>query len=191
VRGISAGIVACAIAAATVGCGSVQAPRTGAAAHPAVPAPAGNPTTGPGVPTGPSPGCPGAAPARPAGATLVITLAGNGKTYCVRVGDTLRVDLRAPGSSAWLRPLAGGSALVPAKSAPPTRAPGVTSASFAAMRPGQAVMTSVRPPCHIAIGAKGGLEPGFPVPTTYPLRFCAPGHRFSVSVIVLRQETPE
>ena len=156
-RGISAGIVACATAAVAVGCGSVQAPRTGAAAHPAAPAPGGSPITSPGVPTGPSSGCPGAAPARPAGGALVITLAGNGKTYCVRVGDTLRVDLRAPGSGAWLRPLAGGSALAPVKSAAPTPARGVTSASFAAMRPGQVIMTSVRPPCHIAIGAKGGL----------------------------------
>jgi hypothetical protein len=34
--------------------------------------------------------------------------------------------------------------------------------------------------------AKSGLEPAFPLPRTYPLRFCGPGHRFSVSIIVLR-----
>ena len=107
------------------------------------------------------------------------------KAYCVRVGDTLRVDLRAPGSGAWLRPLVSGSALAPATTAP-TPAPGITSASFAAMRPGQVIVTSVRPPCHIAIGTKGDLEPASPLPRTYPLRFCTPAHRFSVSVIVLR-----
>jgi len=185
-RGISAGFVACAIAAVAVGCGSVQAPRTGAATHPGGAAPAASPTASPGVPAGTPSGCPGAAAARPAGATLVITLAGNGKTYCVRVGVTLRADLRAHGSSAWLRPVVSGSALVPVKGAVPTPALGVTSASFAAMRPGQVIMTSVRPPCHIAIGAKGGLEPAFPLPKTYPLRFCPPAHRFSVAVIVLR-----
>jgi hypothetical protein len=46
-------------------------------------------------------------------------------------------------------------------------------------------MTSVRLPCHIAIGAaKGGLEPAFQLPKTYPFRFCGPGRRFSVSIIV-------
>jgi len=185
-RGISAAIAACAIAAVAVGCGSVRAPRAGAAAHPAASARAGGPTTNPGGPAGAASGCAGVAPARRAGATVVITLAGNGKTYCVRVGDTLRVDLRAPGSGAWLRPLVSGSALVPVKDAVPTPALGVTSASFAALRPGQVIMTSVRLPCHIAIGAKGGLEPAFPLPKIYPLRFCAPGHRFSVWIIVRR-----
>ena len=47
------------------------------------------------------------------------------------------------------------------------------------------IVTSVRPPCHIAIGTKGGLEPAAPLPRTYLLRFCTPGHRFSVSVTVL------
>ena len=185
-RGISAAIAACAIAAVAVGCGSVRAPRAGAAAHPAASAQARGPTTNPGGPAGAASSCAGVPPARRAGATVVITLAGNGKTYCVRVGDTLRVDLRAPGPGAWLRPLVSGSALVPVKDAVPTPALGVTSASFAALRPGQVIMTSVRLPCHIAIGAKGGLEPAFPLPKIYPLRFCAPGHRFSVWVIVWR-----
>jgi len=171
-----------------IGCGSVQAPQPGAAAPPASTAQAGNPAAQTSVPTGagtPS-GCQGSAQAASAGATVVITLAGNGKSYCVRVGDTLRVDLRTPGSGTWLRPLVSGSALAPANGAAPTPAPGITSASFAAMRPGQVIVTSVRPPCHIAIGTKGGLEPASPLPRTYPLRFCTPGHRFSVSVIVLR-----
>jgi len=95
------------------------------------------------------------------------------------------VDLRAPGSGAWQRLLVSGSALAPAQGAAVTPARGVTSASFAAMRPGQVIVTSVRPPCHIAIGTKGGLEPAAPLPRTYLLRFCTPGHRFSVSVTVL------
>ena len=177
-RGISAGLAAGAVAAVAVGCGSVQAPTAHAenpAAKASVPAGASTPS-----------GCQGSAQAASAGATVVITLAGNGKAYCIRVGDTLRVDLRAPGSGAWLRPLVSGSALAPARGAAVTPAPGITSASFGAMRPGQVLVTSVRPPCHIAIGAKGGLEPASPLPRTYPLRFCTPGHRFSVSVIVLR-----
>jgi hypothetical protein len=50
-RGISAGIAACAVAAVAVGCGSVQAPRSGSAAPSAVSATAGTPTTNPAVPT--------------------------------------------------------------------------------------------------------------------------------------------
>jgi hypothetical protein len=46
---------------------------------------------------------------------------------------------------------------------------------------------SVRPPCEVAIPAsKPGLPPSDTVPRTYPLRFCAPGHRFSVSIVVVR-----
>jgi hypothetical protein len=178
-HGISAGIAACVVAAVTVGCGSAQAP----AGHPATKP--GAPTTGPSA--GAPSGCPSPAPAGPAGQALTITLAGNQKTYCVRVGDTLRVDLRGTGSSRWLPPLASSGAVVPVPAATPAPAPGVTSASFAAMRPGQVVVTSVRPPCQVAIPpAKGDLEPGFAVPKAYPLRFCAPARRFSVSITVLR-----
>lgn len=115
----------------------------------------------------------------------MITLAGNGKTYCARVGDTLRVDLRGSGSSPWLRPLVSGDAVVPVPGAATVK--GATSASFASVRPGRVIVTSVRPPCRVAVpSAKDELEPGFPLPKVYPLRFCAPGHRFSALVIVRR-----
>jgi len=115
----------------------------------------------------------------------VITLAGNGKTYCARVGDTLRVDLRGTGSSPWLRPLVSGDAVVPAPGA--VTGGGSTGASFAAVRAGRVIVTSVRPPCRVAVSsAKNELEPAFPLPKVYPLRFCAPGNRFSALVIVRR-----
>jgi hypothetical protein len=121
----------------------------------------------------------------PTAKTLVITLAGNAKTYCVRVGDRLRVDLGGTASDPWLRPLANGDALVPIPGAVTARA--VTSASFAAVRPGRVTMTSVRPPCQVAVSSrKNELEPAFPLPTVYPLRSCPPGHRFSALVIVQR-----
>jgi hypothetical protein len=117
--------------------------------------------------------------------TLLITLAGNGKTYCARVGDTLRVDLRGTGSRPWLRPLVSGDAVVPIPGAASDE--GVTGASFAAVRPGRLIVTSVRPPCRVAVSsAKDELEPAFPLPRVYPLRFCAPGNRFSALVIVRR-----
>jgi hypothetical protein len=117
----------------------------------------------------------------------VITLAGNGKTYCVRVGSKLHVYLRSTDSHLWLRPLASSSStLVPIVDPAGTLVRGVTGASFAAARPGQALVTSVRPPCQVTLPAKGELEPAFPLPGTYPLRFCPPGNRFSASIIVVR-----
>jgi hypothetical protein len=117
--------------------------------------------------------------------TPAITLASNAKTYCVRVGDKLRVDLRGTDSNPWLRPLVSGNALAPVPGAAAAR--GATGASFAAVQPGRAIMTSVRPPCQVAVpSAKHELEPAFPLPKTYPLGSCAPGHRFSALVIVRR-----
>jgi hypothetical protein len=64
---------------------------------------------------------------------------------------------------------------------------GITRASFAAIAPGRAILTSVRPPCRIAVPpAKHELEPAFPLPTVSPRALCASGHRFSALVIVLR-----
>jgi hypothetical protein len=150
------------VAAVAVGCGSARAPHSGLAPSPCQ-----------------SPG--------PAGRALTITLAGNGQAYCLRVGDKLHVYLRGTGSGRWLPPLASGSMVVPAPDPALTLARGVTGASFAAVRPGQVVITSVRPPCRIAIPpAKSELEPASPLRKTYPLRFCAPARRFSVSITVLR-----
>jgi len=191
---ISAGLAICLAGAVTVGCGTVRAPHSGSGARMAVPAKTASHGTQPGASTagpgraGSSSGCqsPGSAGARePAAQTLVITLAGNAKTYCVRVGDRLRVDLRGTGSDPWLLPVASGDALVPIPGA--GMAGAVTSASFAAVGPGAVTLTSVRPPCQVAVPvAKNELEPAFPLPAVYPLKSCPPGHRFSALVIVQR-----
>ena len=191
---MSAGLVTCLAAAATVGCGTVPAPHSGSGTHTAVPAKAANHGVQPAVSTsgpasaGSSSGCKSAAPAgarEPTAKTLVITLAGTADTYCVRVGDKVRVDLRGTASNPWLRPLASGDALVPIPGA--VTAGAVTSASFAAVLPGRVTMTSARPPCQVAVPSrKNELEPAFPLPRVYPLKSCPPGHRFSALVIVQR-----
>jgi hypothetical protein len=190
----SAGLVICLAAVVTVGCGTVPAPHSGSGARTAVPAGTANHATQPSSSTagpasaGSSSGCQSPASAgthEPRATTLVITLAGNAQTYCARVGDKLRVDLRGTGADPWLRPLASGDALVPI---PGTATAGaVTSASFAAVQPGRVTMTSVRPPCQVAVpSAKNELEPAFPLPGVYPLKSCPAGHRFSALVIVQR-----
>ena len=131
-RASSARVAACAaaalaVAALAVGCGTSPA----AGPSPAARAPALDSTGAggqSGIAAGPlgvrvRPGCQDAAVARPAGRTIVVTLAGNGKTYCVRVGDTLRVYLRARGTSRWQQPLvSGGGAVVTAPGAGSTPA---------------------------------------------------------------------
>ena len=191
---ISAGLVICLAAALTVGCGPVPAPRSGAGAQTAVSATTASHGTQPAASSagpasaGSASGCPSAASAgtpEPTPETLVITLAGNAKTYCARVGDGLRVDLRGTDSDPWLRPLASGDALAPVPGT--VTAGAVTSASFAAVQPGRVIMTSVRPPCQVTVPfGKNELEPADPLPSVYPLKSCPPGHRFSILVIVRR-----
>jgi len=190
---ISAGLVICLAAAATVGCGTVPAANSGSRAA-AVPAKTANGATQAAAPiaepgsAGPSSGCKSAAPAgtgEPTAKTLVITLAGNAETYCVPVGDKVRVDLRGTASNPWLRPLASGAALVSIPGA--VTAGTITSALFAAVLPGRVTITSVRPPCQVAVPPrKNELEPASPLPTAYPLKSCPASTRFSALVIVQR-----
>jgi len=190
----SAGLVICVSAAVTVGCGTVPAPHSGSGAQTAVPAKTAGHGAQPGASAsgpasaGSASGCQSPASAgtrEPTARTLVITLAGNAKAYCARVGDRLRVDLRGTDSDRWLRPLASGDALVPIPGS--VTAGAVTSTSFAAVRPGRVIMTSVRPPCQVTVPfGKNELEPADPLPSVYPLKSCPPGHRFSILVIVRR-----
>ena len=111
---ISAGLVMC----VTAGCGTVPAAASGSGAHMAVPAKTANHGGQPGASTagaataGSSSGCQSHASAgtrEQTARTLVITLAGNARTYCVRVGDMLHVDLRGTAPDPWLRPLVSGN----------------------------------------------------------------------------------
>jgi hypothetical protein len=189
---ISARLATWLLAFATAGCGTVTASQPAAATHTAVPATAPNagqtpvPAASP-ASTATASGCQSPAPGGPGVKTLVITLAGNDRTYCVRVGDKLSVYLRGTAAHPWQRPLASSNALMPIPDPALTLARGVTAASFAAARPGQVLVTSVRLPCRISTPpGKGGIEPAFPVPAVHPLPWCGPTHRFSASVIVLR-----
>ena len=120
---------------------------------------------------------------RPANATL--TLASNGKTYCVRVGEHFDVYLRGTVASPWLEPLASTNVIVGVPNGALSLVAGLTGASFAGARPGRVLITSLRPPCAGVITQKNEAEPKFPLPKTYPLHACAPQRRFSVTVIVV------
>jgi hypothetical protein len=121
---ISAGLAACLVAVVTIGCGSVQAAHPGHQGQRSG-TPAATPAAGRG-----QAGCRGAAAA--------ITQADNGKTFCVKVGDTVAVLLHSSDSGRWLAPLASGGALKPVPSGEASLVKGVTGAWFAAVRPPRA-----------------------------------------------------
>jgi hypothetical protein len=184
-------VAAIAVAALAAGCGT--SPLAGPSRMLRAPAPDGTAVgSQSGIAAGPlgirvRPGCRDAAVARPAGRTVVVTLAGNGKTYCVRVDDTLRVYLPATGTGRWQQPLvSGGGAVVTAPGAGYTPTGG-TRGSFAAVRPGRVIMTSVLSPCQYTVQVwKNVAEPAEPLPTAYAHRECPPDHRFSALILVRR-----
>ena len=189
------GLAACLLAAVTAGCGTVTASSSGGGAHPT--ATAGHATASavhttasaaatkqsqvPSAVTasaGARSGC-----QRPAGD--VLTLASNGKTYCVKVGETFDVYLRGTVASRWLVPLASSDVIKPVPNGGLSLIAGLTGESFAGVRSGRVFITSLRPPCTGAFAQKNEIEPAFPLPKTYPLHACAPQRRFSVTVVVV------
>jgi hypothetical protein len=190
------GLATCLVAGVTAGCGTVTASQPGTSGHTTAAGGAGqthgtathSPADARPASTRPASGgslagCPGGVSAQ----DLRITLASNGKTYCVQVGSELDVYLRGTVSSMWLQPLASSDVLRPIPNGAMSLPAGLTGASFSAARTGQVFITSVRPPCHfdIAQWKEGGIEPAFPLPKVYPLRSCAVDHRFSTTVIVV------
>ncbi len=173
----SAGLGACLLAVVLAGCGTVTAP--GAGGHPAASATHAQAPNMPAVGTGVPSSC-----QRPADNT--VTLAGNGKSYCVRIGERLDVYLRGTLSRPWLVPLASSDVLVPVPNGAMSLPAGLTGESFAAARPGRVLITSIRRPCSAAMMGKNQAEASASLPRVYPLGFCPPPGRFSVSVTVLR-----
>jgi hypothetical protein len=184
----SSGVAACLLAGVTAGCGTVTASSSGGGAHPtasAVHASASAVSTRESQAPSALNASTGAASSCKHPAGDVLTLASNGKTYCVKVGQKFDVYLRGTVASRWLVPLASSDALKPVPNGGLSLIAGLTGASFAGARPGRVFITSLRPPCAGAITQKNEAEPAFPLPKTYPLRACAPQRRFIVTVIVV------
>jgi hypothetical protein len=192
------GLAACLLAVVTAGCGTVTASSAGGGAHPT--ATAGQGTASAGHATGSAaatrqsqaPSAVNASTGARSGSgcqhlanDFTLTLASNGGTYCIGVGEHFNVYLRGTLASRWLVPLASSNVIVGAPNGAMSLIAGLTGASFAGARPGRVLITSVRPPCSAAVGGKNEIEPYGPLPKTYPLRSCAPQRRFSVTVIVL------
>jgi hypothetical protein len=191
----SSGVAACLLAAVTAGCGTVTASSSGGGAHPTTSAVRATASalhaTASAVSTRQSqaPSALNASTAAPSGcqrpAGDVLTLASNGKTYCVKVGEKFDVYLRGTVASRWLVPLASSDVIRPVPNGALSLIAGLTGESFAGVRPGRVFITSLRSPCTGAIIQKNEAEPAFPLPKTYPLHACAPQRRFMVTVIVV------
>jgi hypothetical protein len=174
----------------TAGCGTVTASQPAAGGHSTAGYTGQTPATATHGPASAGPaatatlaGCKGAASS---GQLLVITMVGNGKTYCMRVGQQVEVQLRGTRSRPWLAPLASSTVLKPVPNGELSLVAGLTEGWFAGARAGQAFITSIRPPCKGTIRySKNELQPAFPLPKLYPLRSCAPDSRFSVTLVVV------
>jgi hypothetical protein len=170
----SIGMAICLVAAATAGCGTAHASQPGTLAAKQSPA---SRTVVAGT----------AAPAscqHPAGKSLVLTMTSKGKTICVRVGTRLEVILHGTRSQPWKEPVATGHVLTGVPNGAFSLPVGITAASYAAARPGQSLIVSIRPPCQVPV--KNEAQPAFPLPGPYPTRLCSPDRVFVVTIIVLR-----
>ncbi len=187
---MSIGLATLFVAAVTAGCGTVTASQPAVGGNPTAGHTGQTPATATHGPASAAPagtampaGCNGAAPS---GQLLVITMAGNGKTYCMRVGEQVEVQLRGTRSSPWLQPLASSSVLTPVPTGELSLVAGLTEGRFAGVRAGQVLITSIRPPCPGSTGySKNYAQPIGPLPKVYPLKACAPDSRFGVSLVVV------
>jgi hypothetical protein len=199
----SSGVATCLLVAVTAGCGTVTASSPGGGASPT--ASAVHPTASAVRPTASAvhvtASATAATPSRalgtPSAGTGVssscqqlaggaLTLASNGKTYCIRVGEKFDVYLSGTVSSRWMPPLASSDVVKPVPNGAGSLIAGLTLESFVAVRPGQVLITSIRPPCSAGVTVRNEAEPRYPLPQVYPLRSCPPTGRFSVSITVVR-----
>jgi hypothetical protein len=187
----SMGMAICFVAVATAGCGTAHASQPDAGAHTSA-SMAYSSASATAAKRNQVSRAEIASTAAPAscrhvtGKSLVLTLASNRKTICVRVGTPMDVYLQGTRSQPWREPVATGHALTGIPNGAFSLPVGVAAASYAAVRPGQALIPSVRPPCAGSFAGKNELEPAGPVPGPYPIRVCAPDRVFVVTIIVLR-----
>src|SRR5215470_5381816 len=129
-------------AAVIAGCGQ-QHPGSGVAA----PAPSASPSH-------PMAACANASPAAHPG-KLIITAADNGRSFCVTRGTNVTVFLKGTTDATWDQIRASSAVLQPRANGELTLPIGVTGASFAAVQPGTAIISSGRPACGPGSTPKG------------------------------------
>jgi hypothetical protein len=155
-------LVAAVIAAAAVtsACGVQQA--SGDAGGSASPSPGSHGGLTP-LPGGTAhPGCQGARPTPP-GHTLTLNVGANGQTFCVKPGARVFVVLQGSPGRTW-SPIhvSPPSVLAPRADGRLALMVGATGASFAAVHPGSAAITSGRKVCAGSVSAGSSPAPASP-----------------------------
>jgi hypothetical protein len=113
-----------------------------------------------------------------AGRTLTLGSSDNGRSFCVARGATVLLILRGAPGRTWAPIHASPAALAPRANGRLMLARWVTGASFLAVRPGTAVLSSARPVCRGAAstGARSSS------PATLP---CTAELAFRVTIVVV------
>jgi hypothetical protein len=160
-----AGAVIVVMAALATGCGQHQAATQAGGSSPV---------------TAPPKDCGRATPTVPPKNTLDITNGDNGSSVCVRQGTRVLVLLKGTSKSKWAPIRVSSAALAPKANGHLMLVRGVTGASFAAARPGIALITSTRAACGPS-ASPGGTASSSPGGAT-----CDAELAFRVSVVVSR-----
>ncbi len=164
-----AAAVAIGASAVTAACGQQQG------GTPGTPAPDRSPgSSPPGAALG---GCRGSFPV-PAGRTLTLGNADNGKTFCAKPGSMVLLILRGAPGRMWKPVQDSSGALAPRANGRLALARWVTGASYLAAHPGTAVLASARPVCPVP------ASPGTPASSPSGVR-CTADLVFRVTVVVV------
>jgi hypothetical protein len=147
------------------GCGQSGASTQGAAdtsrtgSSPAATSSASPPSAVPQPITGAGPIRCGPLPAgSTAGKSLVLGNSNEGRSYCVGVGTEVLIFLRGTPAIRWAPIHASSDVLQPRANGRLMLALGVTGASFVAVRPGTAMITSYRPACAGSVPTGSGVS---------------------------------
>lgn len=167
----------------------------GVAASPSTPPSGTNGGSNGGVDLGCAPPPAGSVP----GKSLALSNADMGRAYCVKVGTAVLIFLRGTPSQRWAPIHVSSTVLAPRANGRLMLMLGETGASYTAVRPGTAIITSYRSACSDAIppgsgGGSGsvptgpvGLPPGAPeggAAASPPTMMCGALIGFRVTVIV-------
>ena len=168
--GASAMIAACGQQAGTAGVTSASSSGVPSASTTATASPSASPSGAARA------GCHGAIPV-PAGHTLNLGNADNGKSFCLPQGGTVLVTLRGTPARMWSPIHASSAVLAPRANGRLLLVRGATGAYFAAVQPGTSVLSSARPVCQTSASA----TPAPSSPVTMP---CMAELAFRVTIVI-------
>lgn len=135
---------------------------------------AGNPAGGAGCAAWPAGSVPGK--------SLLLSNTTMGKTYCVSVGTGVLIFLHGTPSLRWAPIRVSSNVLQPRANGRLALALGVTGASYAAVRPGTAIITSYRPACAGSVPTASAGSPA--AVASPPTMMCGALIGFRVTVVV-------